>query len=66
MPENEQEPSLLQSIEDADSPIGVANVLGGLSLRHIAVAPISIGRDLLKIVMNGDAGEMVRASSSHM
>lgn len=66
MPESEKPSSIVERIEEANSPAEVVSAMGSLPLRHIVATPISMGRDLLKIIMNGDAEEAVRASSRYL
>jgi hypothetical protein len=66
MPENERPQSILDRLENASTPIEAVSELGRLSVRRLAAVPLNIGRDLLKIVMSGDTGEMIRAGTRHL
>jgi hypothetical protein len=56
---------LIDDIEAAETPLEAVSALGKLSLRRMVAIPIGVGRDIAKIVMNGDVGEMIGASASH-
>jgi hypothetical protein len=58
MPENEQIPSFVKSIEEADTPLEAVGALGRLTLRRMMAAPLAGGRNILKVVM-------LRSSANH-
>lgn len=66
MTDDERAPSILTEIEKADTPLEAVTKAGELSLRRVIKLPFEIGRDILKIVMNGDMGETLSSSSSHL
>lgn len=57
---------MLTAIENADTPLEAVRAAGQLSLRRIVELPIEIGRDIWKITMNGDLGEMLSSSANHL
>lgn len=58
--------SFIEDVESAETPHEAINLLGRLSLRHIINGSVNLGRNLLTIAMNGDTGEMLRASANHL
>jgi hypothetical protein len=57
---------LIDDIEAAGTPLEAVEAIGKLSLRRVVAVPVDIGRDLAKVVMNGDVGEMLGSSASHL
>ena len=60
MPDDERAPSILQAIEEADTPLEAMSALGKLSLRRLVELPLEVGREIWGIVRHTDPAEMTR------
>jgi len=65
MASNEALPAVTLTPEEGAVPPAIEAASHSL-IRRVVETPIQLGRDVLKIVMNGDMGEMLSSSSSHL
>lgn len=59
------EPTIIDRIESSDTPMEAVAAVGELSVRRVLAVPLKVGREILKIVMNGDVGETLSAAANH-